>query len=428
MKKRDVWTMTLLGLACLFLFADQNLMAPNLTAIATEFGFDAVERDVKLGGDIALIFWMLGGAVALAVGVLTDRLPRKPLFVAILVVGEIPCFLTGFAETYEQLYWLRALTGIGIGGALPLAFSLLGDLFGVRSRGTAVAVISFAMGLGIALGQLIAGFVGPEHGWRLPFIIVAAPNFLVGVLFALTVREPERGRTEEALQERVAEGEVYGARIDLSKVGEIFRTPTNLLIFVQGIPGTVPWGVFFVFLNDFYAQEKGYTVQEATLIVMAIGAAAIIGGLVGGIAGGWLYNRSPRLLPLLAGSSTLLGIVPTALLLSWPGGTFGIPLLLAVLTGFTVSITGPCVRTILLDVNAPETRGTTFALYNLADDLGKGLGPAIIAVLIAAFGRLTAFHVANLFWVFCGIALLVAIRTFHRDEVALQERLATRAA
>ncbi|MBW1877085.1 MAG: MFS transporter [Deltaproteobacteria bacterium] len=426
MSKRDLWTMTLLGLACLFLFADQNLLAPNLTAIADEFGFDAVERDVKLGGDIALIFWMLGGVVAMAVGVMTDRLPRKPLFVAVVLVGELPCFLTGFVETYEQLYWLRALTGIGIGGALPLAFSLLGDLFGARSRGTAVAVIGFAMGLGIAIGQLIAGFVGPEHGWRLPFMIVAAPNFLIGLLFAFTVREPERGRTEEALKDRLAEGEVYGARIDLSKVGEIFRTPTNLLIFLQGIPGTVPWGVFFVFLNDFYAQEKGYTVQEATLIVMAIGGAAIVGGLVGGILGGWLYNRSPRLLPLLAGGSTLVGIVPTALLLSWPGGSFTVPLILAVLTGFTITITGPCVRTMLLDVNAPETRGTAFALYNLADDLGKGLGPAIIAVLIASFGRLTAFHVANLFWVFCGIALLVSMRYFPRDEAALQERLATR--
>ena len=66
MSKRDLWTMTLLGLACLFLFADQNLLAPNLTAIAEEFGFDDLERDVKLGGDIALIFWMLGGVVAMA--------------------------------------------------------------------------------------------------------------------------------------------------------------------------------------------------------------------------------------------------------------------------------------------------------------------------------------------------------------------------
>ena len=128
--------------------------------------------------------------------------------------------------------------------------------------------------------------------------------------------------------------------------------------------------------------------------------------------------------------TTLLGILPTLALLNYPSqvGLTGepdptMPLLLGFLTGFTVTITSANVKAILLNVNGPETRGSVFSLYNLADDLGKGLGPAIIGLLIGLFGRAMAFNVATMFWVFCGLALLWMARTFPRDEAALQARL-----
>lgn len=54
------WTILLFSITTVLLFADQNLMSPNLTAMAEEYGFTDEERDVKLGGDIALAFWVLG--------------------------------------------------------------------------------------------------------------------------------------------------------------------------------------------------------------------------------------------------------------------------------------------------------------------------------------------------------------------------------
>lgn len=424
--------MALVGITTLFLFADQNLMAPNLTLIAREFGFSDVERDQKLGGDVALAFWMLGGVVSLLVGWLTDRVNRRNLFVATLLIGELPCLLTGFAQTYEQLLVLRALTGVGIGGAIPLLYSLIGDWFPASQRARATAVIGLSMGLGIALGQLVAGFLGPAYGWRLPFILVAAPNFVLALVFWLVVREPPRGRNEAALVDLAVAGHGVGA-VRWSDYKEVFRTPTAVLAFLQGIPGTVPWGVFFVFLNDFYAQDKGYSVQAATLLVMAIGGAAILGGFLGGLAGNRIYNRNPAWLPVFCGATTLLGIVPTALLLNYPASTgpdpsMATPLLLGVLSGFTIAITGSNVRAILINVTAPETRGSVFSLYNLADDLGRGFGPWVIGALVAGFGRVTAFNVANLFWVFCGVLLVAMARTFPRDEAALQARLRARAA
>jgi len=293
---QERFAIALLAIITLFLFADQNLMAPNLTQIANDFGFDAVERDVKLGGNISFVFWVFGGLITLGIGYLTDRISRKVLFVIVILVGEIPCLLTGFAQTYNQLFWLRALTGIGIGGALPLVYSLLGDYFSPKMRTAATAYMALSMGIGIALGQLLAGFIGPSHGWRLPFILVAVPNFVLAVIFWFTMREPVRGKSEDGLKDLIESGQIYTARIKWSDYKNLFRIKTNLLVFLQGIPGTVPWGVFFIFLNDYLSQDKGYSIETATLIVMIIGGAAIFGGFLGGLMGHKLYNINPKFL------------------------------------------------------------------------------------------------------------------------------------
>ena len=430
---REMYAVILLALMNFFLFADQNLMAPNLTQIAHEFGFTDIQRDTKLGGNISFVFWVLGGLVTLGIGYLTDLVSRRNLFILVVVIGEIPCLLTGFVQTYDQLFWLRAATGIGIGGALPLTYSMIGDYFSARNRASAAAWLGLAQGLGIAGGQLLAGFIGSTHGWRLPFIIVALPNFLLILLFWLTVKEPARGNAEESLRDLIESGKVYTGRINWKLYRDLFKIKTNILIFLQGIPGTVPWGVFFIFLNDFYSQDKGFSVEVATLIVMTVGGAAIIGAFVGGLWGNKLYNINPRYLPLLCGTTTLLGIIPMALLLNYPS-QIGVanpsmifPLVIGFITGFTVTITGPNVKAILLNVNSPETRGSIFSLFNLTDDLGKGFGPVIISMLIVFFGRLWAFNIANLFWLVCGILLLVMIVTFPRDEAALNELLKRRA-
>ena len=52
----DYLSLTLLFILSFFLFADQNLMAPNLSQIADDFGFNDFEKDIKLGGEISLVF------------------------------------------------------------------------------------------------------------------------------------------------------------------------------------------------------------------------------------------------------------------------------------------------------------------------------------------------------------------------------------
>ena len=70
---------------------------------------------------------------------------------------------TYFVTRYWQLLLLRVLTGISVGGTLPLIYSLVGDLFDVKKRAPVAAAIQVATGVGLAAGQAISGFVGGSN-------------------------------------------------------------------------------------------------------------------------------------------------------------------------------------------------------------------------------------------------------------------------
>ncbi len=60
---------------------------------------------------------------------------------------------------------------------------------------------------------------------------------------------------------------------------------------MQGLPGSIPWGMFMTFLNDFFQQQYGISTAVATTIISVFG----IGGGLGVIGGGYisqlLYNK-----------------------------------------------------------------------------------------------------------------------------------------
>ena len=75
MKNRK-YTIILICIISFFMFADQNLIGPNLTLIASDFNI-IEKKDQYLGGYIPLFFWIFGGTVSLIIGYYTDKKSRK---------------------------------------------------------------------------------------------------------------------------------------------------------------------------------------------------------------------------------------------------------------------------------------------------------------------------------------------------------------
>jgi MFS family permease len=430
------YTVALFSLTLFFLFADQNLLAPNLDQVADEFNMSDHERDRKLGGDIALGFFLVGAPVALLVGYMADIVKRNILFSFVVVFGSICALCTYWAKTYSELFTCRILTGIGIGGATPIVFSVLGDLYPDTSRVYVATMVGIAQAAGIACGQFMSGMVGPTAGWRLPFVITAVPSLVCGILVGLTVEEPKRGEQEKAVREfehdnhlihksysrdtasssnssgknssdneesnknepikkplikrhssssvktppsekaesvlsspvdSSAKGEeresseklgkpantfVYSEKIEWDKVINVLKTPSALIIFIQGFPGCVPWGMIYTFMNNYLSDERGMSTASATGVVTCFALAGLLGQLFGGYAGQNLYNNDPRAQILLMGITTMISVGPVLYLINAPiaHGNSAILFsyyLMAFLGGFIVNMNGPNIRVVL---------------------------------------------------------------------------------
>ncbi|MFZ5353879.1 MAG: MFS transporter [Bacillota bacterium] len=418
MSGREKWTLALLVLISVFLFADQNAMNPVVKEMMAEYQIN--EQQIGLVGSA---FTILGAVVSIVFGYYTDNFSRKKLLAFVVLVGEIPCFLTGFryfTGTYEQLMLLRILTGIGIGGIFPITFSLIGDYFEAKHRGIVTALITTSWGIGQIAGQAMAGMLAVPFGWRFPFIVAAVPNFILVPLFLLIAKEPKRGGKENEISVLLEYGIEYNEKIKLSDIKKLFKNKTNILGFLQGIPGSFPWGVLPFFLIPFY-EDKGFSKEFATLLTVILGMGACVGGIAGGYIGDLLYRKVPKHQPLFCAIMVALGVIPAYILVTMnltPDmgmKAMLVPLVCVVLTGIVVTMPGPNIKAILINVNPPEFRGSAFGMHNLADSLGRGIGPFVGGVLITSFGYKAALLSGVFVWLPCAIIYALMALTIDKD-------------
>ena len=115
-KRPSTYPFVLFATVLLFLNADFNLIAPNLTQIAHEFNLTDTERDTILGGQLSLGFFLIGGITTLFVGYYADKVNRVKFFVLLVMAGEFACFCTIFVTNVTGLFITRSITGISVGG------------------------------------------------------------------------------------------------------------------------------------------------------------------------------------------------------------------------------------------------------------------------------------------------------------------------
>ncbi len=125
-------------------------------------------------------------------GKLSDLYGRKRVYTISMVLFVAGSVLCASAQTMEQLILFRAIQGLGAGGVLPLAFTIIGELFTLEQRARMQGLFSGVWGVSAVVGPLIGGFLVDQVSWHWIFYINIIPGSLAAALVWFAWRAPRR--------------------------------------------------------------------------------------------------------------------------------------------------------------------------------------------------------------------------------------------
>ncbi|SFS09080.1 spinster family MFS transporter [Sphingomonas jatrophae] len=367
-------------------FADRQILSLMVDPIRRDLGISNVQMGLLQGFAFALLYAVAG----VPLGMLADRVGRKWLIAAGVVVWSLATGACALAGTFAHLFVARAFVGLGEATLSPAAHSFLSDAFPPArlARAMSIYTLGITIGGGMALmiggsvieavsasGSVILAVIGALRGWQATFLIVAAPGFLVLALVA-AVREPARRRPV-----------VNGGP---TRVGSLGATLAWLWqerrSFFAIYASSVALGIMGYGMSAWYPslliRTHGMGAGEAG---RALGVVLLVCGSAGTLFGGRFAERltlrghadaNLRTVAMLAAAVTLPAVAAPLM-----------PLPLAVLALFAVATFlfngyfGCSVAAIQL-ATPPGVRATNAALFLLANSLvGLSIGAAIIPTL-----------------------------------------------
>ncbi|MCL6289869.1 MFS transporter [Streptomyces sp. 43Y-GA-1] len=399
-----------------------------MAVIASVSGLNVAQPDlaVAFGASQSTILWIINiytlglAALLLPLGAIGDRLGRKPVLVAGLVVFGVASAAAGLAPSAEVMLGARLLSGVGAAMIMPITLAVITTTFPENERGRAIGVWTGVAGGGGVLGMFLSAALVDVANWRwlfvLPLVLGAAALVMtlrfvpdsreafrhgfdaagaltsavavVGLIFVLQ-EGPERGWSSPV----TLIGLVVGVLAAVGFVVQELRRGDAALLDVRlfreralaggSVTLLVVFGVqagIFVVLFPFLQAVLGWSgllstsalMPMAVLMMMASGLAPHLTARIGARA-----TMATGILLAGAGLALMAGIV------SVDGGYLSVlPGMLAMglgmglaMTPSTEAITGALPR---------ERQGVASALNDVTREFGTALGVALLGALLSA--------------------------------------------
>jgi len=399
--------------------ADKLLIGPLTTPIMEAFQINEAQMGLVSFGALAVgavFYWVWGW--------LYDRFMRSRLIALASLIWGATTWLNALMRTFPGFIATRAATGID-DASYPGLYNVIADYFEPQKRGRVNAILELAMPLGYLGGMVLALMMQKTVGWRGVFFITGSIGIAVAVLIFFGVKEPRRGMSEPELQGVRLKKEY---RFSWTKVGELFRIRSLLLIYCQSLFGVFPWQVITFWFFRYLETERRYS-ETQVLLTMGVAIIVLAGGYpIGGALGDAWFKRNHRGRLLVSAIGVALGAVFLVLTLKTPVASH---LQFGLLLGFTavfMPFAAPNMVASVYDVTVPEVRSTANAVFNFFDQIGAATSP-LLAGLIAVRSSLgNAILIISVgAWALCFVFMIAASFFMPKDVEALRIILRRRA-
>lgn len=366
------------GTAWMFDAMDIGLLSFIMVALAEDWGLSM--EQVGMLPSINSLGMAIG---ALVFGILADRVGRKKVFMWSLLLFSVCLGLSAFTTTLAAFAILRLFIGMGLGGELPVASTLVSESTPVEHRGKVVVLLESFWAIGWIISAVIAYFIIPTYGWEVALLISALPAF-----FVLVIRRqiPESEKFEKA--DRVS------LKDRVKKVWSKDYSRNTLMLWILWFCVIFSYYGMFMWLPS-VMTSKGFTMIDSFQYVLIMALAQ----LPGYFSAAYLVERVGRKFVLI---SFLIGTAISGLV-------FGLAE-----SATTLLIAGMCLNFFNLGAwgamyaytpeNYPtDVRGTGAGLAASFGRIGGILGPALVPIMA---GR--GFETGQIFAVFA-VAIFIGV-------------------
>lgn len=371
---------------------DQSVYGAVLPVLVRDPNWDLTNAQAGYVGSAAFVGMLFG---ALTAGWLAARVSRRRVIIGCLVIMGFFGTWCAFATTGAELGVLRFLTGLGLGGVLPLTSTLTLAAASPKWRSMVYAVMFAAIPIGGLTGAVLAIPVVPAWGpsvmFALPLPLVVAAVALSWWILPDTPFGASAGRTATGPEPA---GEGFGGR---------FLLPTALFVTATGMALMLWYG-----LNTWLPgimREAGYDLGSALAFQVALNAGAAVGSVVVALmADRW--GARPAVVAIYAGTALVL-------VMSMVAPPQAVLYLLITLAG-TGAQSGLIVLNTLVNRSYPERlRAQALGLTLGVGRTGAIVAPSVVGLIVGSsiVGSFTLFAACALS---AGLLAAVAVLVMQR--------------
>ncbi|MES2006071.1 MAG: MFS transporter [Bacteroidota bacterium] len=330
-----------------------SVMKPSMQVNITE-----LQSATNFGYLMAIFLWIYG-CMSPVSGIFADRFNRKWLVVVSLFVWSGVTFAMGYATTFQQLYWLRAIMGISEALYIPAGLSLIADFHSSKTRSLAIGIHM----TGFYMGQALGGFgatVAASYSWQTTFhsfgiIGVVYSVVLIFFLQEKTDRHKPDDQTESFANEKPP---FFKGLISLA------RNPSFWVILFYFAMISIPGWAAKNWIPTLFAENLQIDMAKAgPLSTITIAASSFLGVLFGGILSDrWVQKNSKG---RIYTSAIGLSLTIPALLFMGFGHTVFHVISAAFCFGFGYGMFDANNMPILCQFVSPKHRATGYGLMNM---------------------------------------------------------------
>lgn len=392
MKKSNVYPWIVVALlwgVALLNYMDRQMLSTMKDSM--QIDITELQTAANFGRLMAVFLWIYGLMSPVA-GLIADRLNRKWLIVCSLFVWSAVTYLMGIADTFNQVFWLRALMGISEALYIPAGLSLIADYHTGRSRSLAVGIHM----TGLYTGQAIGGFgatVAAAFSWHTTFHWFGIIGIAYAIILMLFLRDK---KSESVTPVQTADTDEQKVNI-FQSLRMLFSNIAFWVILLYFAAPSLPGWATKNWLPTLFAENLNLPMSQAgPLSTITIAVSSFIGVLTGGLLSDKWVQRNLRG-RIYTGAIGLGLTIPSLLLLG-----FGHSLVAVVgaglLFGIGYGIFDANNMPILCQFVSAKQRATAYGVMNMTgvfagaaitDLLGQwgdggnlGLGFAMLAIVV----------------------------------------------